>query len=160
MWLLSLDRIACVSADSVLSIRIGSSATSQMAVERPAAADGRSLVRMALDATGDDVRFIPQWGKNRMRGMLESRPDWCLSRQRAWGLPIPAFYDDQGRPLLTAVHLFDVYRGEQIGAGKKSLAYSLTFQSEERTLTDKVVARQQNGIVKRLEREMGAKLRG
>ena len=57
-----------------------------VAVEKPAAADGRSLVRMALDATGDDVRFIPQWGKNRMRGMLESRPDWCLSRQRAWGL--------------------------------------------------------------------------
>ena len=53
----------------------------------------------------------------------------------------------------------DVFRGEQIGAGKKSLAYSLTFQSEEKTLTDKVVARQQNNIVKRLERELGAKLR-
>jgi phenylalanyl-tRNA synthetase beta chain len=64
-----------------------------------------------------------------------------------------------GKPLLTEVRLFDVFRGEQIGAGKKSLAYSLTFQSEEKTLTDKVVARQQNNIVKRLERELGAKLR-
>jgi len=64
-----------------------------------------------------------------------------------------------GQPLLRETRLFDVYRGEQIGAGKKSLAFNLTFQSEERTLTDKVVARQQSNIVKRLERELGAKLR-
>jgi phenylalanyl-tRNA synthetase beta chain len=65
-----------------------------------------------------------------------------------------------GQPLLSEARLFDVFRGEQIGAGKKSLAYSLTFQSDERTLTDKVVARQQQNIVNRLERELGAKLRG
>ena len=65
-----------------------------------------------------------------------------------------------GAPLLTEVHLFDVFRGEQIGAGKKSLAYSLTFQSDEQTLTDKAVAKQQQKIVKRLEYELGAKLRG
>ncbi|MCB0212637.1 MAG: phenylalanine--tRNA ligase subunit beta, partial [Anaerolineae bacterium] len=65
-----------------------------------------------------------------------------------------------GRPLLTGATLFDVFRGEQIGAGKKSLAFSLTFQSEETTLTDKVVAKQQQKIVKRLEHEIGAQLRG
>ena len=64
-----------------------------------------------------------------------------------------------GQPLLTDARLFDVYRGEPIEAGKKSLAFSLTFQSDERTLTDKVVARQQNNIVNRLERELGARLR-
>lgn len=64
-----------------------------------------------------------------------------------------------GQPLLTEARLFDVYRGEQLGPGKKSLAYNLTFQSDERTLTDKVVARQQSNIINRLERELGAKLR-
>ena len=44
--------------------------------------------------------------------------------------------DQTGGKQVTDVRLFDVYRGEQIGAGKKSLAYSLTYQAEDRTLTD------------------------
>jgi phenylalanyl-tRNA synthetase beta chain len=64
-----------------------------------------------------------------------------------------------GGKLLVDVRLFDIYRGDQIGAGKKSLAYALTFQAEDRTLTDKEVAKVQDRIVRRLERELGAKLR-
>ena len=64
-----------------------------------------------------------------------------------------------GGKTVTDVRLFDLYRGEQIGAGKKSLAYSLTYQAPDRTLTDKEVAKVRNKIVKRLEREFGAKLR-
>ncbi|MGD2026382.1 MAG: phenylalanine--tRNA ligase subunit beta [Anaerolineales bacterium] len=71
-----------------------------------------------------------------------------------------AFLIDQtGGKTVTDVRLFDVYRGEQLGEGKKSLAYSLTYQEEDRTLTDDEVARLRNKIVKRLERELGAQLR-
>jgi len=65
-----------------------------------------------------------------------------------------------GSPLVRSVTLFDVYRGGQVGAGRKSLAYRLVYQADDRTLTDKEVAKQRDKIVRRLERELGAKLRG
>jgi phenylalanyl-tRNA synthetase beta chain len=60
---------------------------------------------------------------------------------------------------VSAVRLFDVYRDEKIGAGKKSLAYSLTYQSPDKTMTDAEAAQIRNRIVKRLEHEVGARLR-
>ena len=65
-----------------------------------------------------------------------------------------------GGKLLTDVRLFDVYRGGQVPAGKKSLAYALTYQASDRTLTDEDTKKLRGKIVARLERELGASLRG
>jgi isoleucyl-tRNA synthetase len=48
------------------------------------------------------VQWIPAWGENRIRGAVEARPDWCISRQRSWGVPIIAFYDDKKNAWLDA----------------------------------------------------------
>jgi phenylalanyl-tRNA synthetase beta chain len=64
-----------------------------------------------------------------------------------------------GGSTISNVQLFDIYRGDQIGKGKKSLAYNLTYQDPDRTMTDKDAARIRNKIVKRLATEIGAKLR-
>jgi phenylalanyl-tRNA synthetase beta chain len=64
-----------------------------------------------------------------------------------------------GGELLREATLFDLYRGGSIPPGKKSLAYALTFQADDRTLTDEEVARLQQRIVRRLEQEIGAQLR-
>ncbi len=60
------------------------------------------------------VRWIPKWGFNRIQGTVQERPDWCISRQRSWGIPIPAFYcQDCGEVVLskeTIEHLIPMVR--------------------------------------------------
>jgi isoleucyl-tRNA synthetase len=62
--------------------------------------DLRGRTRKIID---ESVRWLPSWGRGRIGGMIDNRPDWCISRQRHWGVPIPVLYDDRtGEPHLTA----------------------------------------------------------
>ncbi|TGO23953.1 hypothetical protein BPAE_0116g00140 [Botrytis paeoniae] len=63
-------------------------------------ADVGDVKSVALERL-NDVSFIPQTGKQRLESFIKSRSEWCISRQRAWGVPIPALYDENGTALLT-----------------------------------------------------------
>ena len=70
-----------------------------IAMDKPIAEIGGTLREKALAAI-DATRFVPRAGYNRLRSMIETRPDWNVSRQRAWGVPIAVFVDKKtGEPL-------------------------------------------------------------
>jgi len=68
--------------------------------------DATTLRQRALEAV-DDTRFVPATGQNRLRAMIEGRPDWVLSRQRAWGVPITVFVDRDTGELLRSAEVND-----------------------------------------------------
>ncbi|MFA5554693.1 MAG: isoleucine--tRNA ligase [Phycisphaerae bacterium] len=80
-----------------------------ISVDKVISAFGKSLRDLSLESVRR-VKWIPAWGQKRIEGMLESRPDWCISRQRSWGLPIPVFVNSQNKALLTKESVLAVSR--------------------------------------------------
>lgn len=75
--------------------RVLSLATPQCFVELP------PLMPNAMQAMAD-VSWLPEWGQTRLRAAMQTRQDWCVSRQRAWGVPVPVFYDETGQAVMSA----------------------------------------------------------
>ena len=75
-------------------------------MDEPFSKEGKTLREVALEEI-DKTRFFPEHGKNRIRSMIENRPDWCISRQRDWGVPIAFFRDKRSGEVLLDSEILD-----------------------------------------------------
>lgn len=147
-------------------VRVGGEAVGTMGELHPLTREAFDLPPQPVCALEFDLdQLLAGWGAPREMAPVSLHPpvyeDLAVVVEE--GVPavrVQELIVQTGQPLVRSVVLFDVYRGEQVGKGRKSLAYRLTYQADDRTLTDEEVARIRNKIVRRLERELGAALRG
>jgi phenylalanyl-tRNA synthetase beta chain len=146
-------------------LKVAGEAVGQLGELHPRVVDAFGLPAQPVCAAEVELpALLHQWREDRQMTPLSTHPpvyeDLAIVVEEA--LPaerVRALIAETGRPLVRDVSLFDLYRGDQVGPGRKSLAYALTYQADDRTLTDDEVAKVRGRIVKRLESELKAQLR-